>query len=51
EHRNLQPDMLTDVGQNTGNSRPCLQYDENGSKNNPGGLKEQKVTKKGQNIC
>ena len=46
EHRDLRPDMLTYVEPTTGNSRPYLQYDESGSKNNPGGLRERKVTNK-----
>ena len=46
EHRDLRPDMLTYVEPTTGNSRPYLQYDESGSKNNPSGLRERKVTNK-----
>ena len=48
EHRDLQPDMLT--YEEPTNARPYLQYNEFGSKNNAGGLKERRVTNKAVKI-
>ena len=48
EHCNLQPDMLT--YEEPTNARPYLQYNEFGSKNNAGGLKERRETNKAVKI-